>query len=186
MESFTPIYLIYFLLRIQQCKTSYSRTHLNGDSHTLAVKRMCMNQALHSYWYLSVSILYQTESKVVGRALVPVAHESLIVCLILNYVNMNSTLSHFTVNSSRFLESLSSRNYLSVLLVSIILLSLPQLSTIICQTAEDLTTPPPSSTPDLEQPQQLCYKLHLAISPSILHRFSRSQWLRKALKKTFR
>jgi len=31
-----------------------------------------------------------------------------------------------------------------------------------------------------------CHKLHSAISPSILHRFSRSQWLRKALKKTFR
>ena len=31
-----------------------------------------------------------------------------------------------------------------------------------------------------------CHKLHLAISPSILHRFSRSQWLRKALGKTFR
>ena len=31
-----------------------------------------------------------------------------------------------------------------------------------------------------------CHKLHLAISPSILHRFSRSQWLRKALEKTFR
>ena len=32
----------------------------------------------------------------------------------------------------------------------------------------------------------ICHKLHSAISPSILHRFSRSQWLRKALKKTFR
>ena len=32
----------------------------------------------------------------------------------------------------------------------------------------------------------LCHKLHLAISPSILHRFSRSQWLWKALEKTFR
>ena len=32
----------------------------------------------------------------------------------------------------------------------------------------------------------LCHKLHLAISPSILHQFSRSQWLRKALEKTFR
>ena len=31
-----------------------------------------------------------------------------------------------------------------------------------------------------------CHKLHSAISPSILHQFSRSQWLRKALKKTFR
>ena len=31
-----------------------------------------------------------------------------------------------------------------------------------------------------------CHKLHLAISPSILHQFSQSQWLRKALKKTFR
>ena len=31
-----------------------------------------------------------------------------------------------------------------------------------------------------------CHKLHSAISPSILHRFSRSQWLRKALEKTFR
>ena len=32
---------------------------------------------------------------------------------------------------------------------------------------------------------QGCHKLHSAISPSILRRFSRSQWLRKALKKTF-
>ena len=31
-----------------------------------------------------------------------------------------------------------------------------------------------------------CHKLHSAISPSILHWFSRSQWLRKALEKTFR
>ena len=31
-----------------------------------------------------------------------------------------------------------------------------------------------------------CHKLHSAISLSILHQFSRSQWLRKALKKTFR
>ena len=31
-----------------------------------------------------------------------------------------------------------------------------------------------------------CHKLHSAISPSILHRFSQSQWLRKALEKTFR
>ena len=31
-----------------------------------------------------------------------------------------------------------------------------------------------------------CHKLHLAISPSILHLFSWSQWLRKALEKTFR
>ena len=30
-----------------------------------------------------------------------------------------------------------------------------------------------------------CHKLHSAISPSILHRFSRSQWLRKALEETF-
>jgi len=34
--------------------------------------------------------------------------------------------------------------------------------------------------------QSVCHKLHLAISPSILHRFSQSQWLRKALEKTFR
>ena len=34
--------------------------------------------------------------------------------------------------------------------------------------------------------QAVCHKLHSAISPSILHRFSRSQWLRKALEKTFR
>jgi len=34
--------------------------------------------------------------------------------------------------------------------------------------------------------ESLCHKLHSAISPSILHRFSRSQWLRKALEKTFR
>ena len=33
---------------------------------------------------------------------------------------------------------------------------------------------------------QKCHKLHSAISPSILHQFSRSQWLRKALEKTFR
>ena len=32
----------------------------------------------------------------------------------------------------------------------------------------------------------VCHKLHSAISPSILHQFSRSQWLRKALEKTFR
>jgi len=32
----------------------------------------------------------------------------------------------------------------------------------------------------------ICHKLHSAISPSILHRFSRSQWLRKALEKKFR
>jgi len=31
----------------------------------------------------------------------------------------------------------------------------------------------------------VCHKLHSAISPPILHRFSRSQWLRKALEKTF-
>ena len=31
----------------------------------------------------------------------------------------------------------------------------------------------------------VCHKLHSAISPSILHQFSRSQWLRKALEKTF-
>ena len=30
-----------------------------------------------------------------------------------------------------------------------------------------------------------CHKLHSAISPPILQRFSRSQWLRKALEKTF-
>jgi len=33
---------------------------------------------------------------------------------------------------------------------------------------------------------KLCHKLHSAISLSILHRFSRSQWLWKALEKTFR
>jgi len=38
----------------------------------------------------------------------------------------------------------------------------------------------------LDLHRQTCYKLHSAISPSILHRFSRSQWLRKALEKTFR
>jgi len=31
----------------------------------------------------------------------------------------------------------------------------------------------------------VCHKLHSAISPPILRRFSRSQWLRKALEKTF-
>ena len=30
-----------------------------------------------------------------------------------------------------------------------------------------------------------CHKLHLAISPSILWQFSQSQWLQKALEKTF-
>ena len=34
--------------------------------------------------------------------------------------------------------------------------------------------------------ESMYYKLYSAISPSILHQFSRSQWLRKALKKTFR
>ena len=77
---------------MQQCKTSHNRTHLNRDSHTLAVRGMCMNQASHSHWYPSVSILYQTESEVIGRALVPVAHEYLMV--------------------------LSSRNYLPVLFIS--------------------------------------------------------------------
>jgi len=33
---------------------------------------------------------------------------------------------------------------------------------------------------------QACHKLHSAISPSILHQFLWSQWLRKALEKTFR
>jgi len=40
-------------------------------------------------------------------------------CLILSYMNITSTLSHFTVDLSIFLKSLSSRNYLPVLLVSI-------------------------------------------------------------------
>ena len=31
----------------------------------------------------------------------------------------------------------------------------------------------------------LCHKLHSAISPSILRQFSQSQWLQKALEKTF-
>jgi len=31
-----------------------------------------------------------------------------------------------------------------------------------------------------------CHKLHLAISPSILQQFTQSQWIPKALKKTFR
>jgi len=69
-----------------QTETSHSRAHLNGDSHTLAVRGMCMNQASHSHWYLSVSILYQTESKVVERALVLVAHEYLMVLLSRNYL----------------------------------------------------------------------------------------------------
>ena len=38
----------------------------------------------------------------------------------------------------------------------------------------------------LRKDVQRCHKLHSAISPPILHRFSRSQWLRKALEKTFR
>jgi len=49
-------------------------------------------------------------------------------CLILSYVNITSTLSHFTVDSCRFLESLSSRSYLPVLLVSIFLLNSSQLA----------------------------------------------------------
>jgi len=47
-------------------------------------------------------------------------------CLILNYMNITSTLSHLTIDSCRFLESLSSRNYLPVLLVSIFLLNSSQ------------------------------------------------------------
>jgi len=31
----------------------------------------------------------------------------------------------------------------------------------------------------------LCHKLHSAISPSIIRQFSQSQWIRKALEKTF-
>ena len=49
-------------------------------------------------------------------------------CLILSYGNITSTLSHFTVDSCRFLESLSSGNYLPVLLVSIFLLNSSQLA----------------------------------------------------------
>jgi len=49
-------------------------------------------------------------------------------CFILNYVNITSTLSHFTVDSSRFLDPLTSRNYLPVLLVSIVLLNSSQLA----------------------------------------------------------
>jgi len=45
------------------------------------------------------------------------------------------------------------------------------------------TTENPNNDPDN---LPLCHKLHSAISPSILHRFSRSQWLRKSLEKTFR
>jgi len=33
----------------------------------LAVRRICMNQASHSHWYPSVSILCQTESEIVGQ-----------------------------------------------------------------------------------------------------------------------
>ena len=34
--------------------------------------------------------------------------------------------------------------------------------------------------------EKVCHKLHLAISPPILHQFSQSQWIWKALEKTFR
>ena len=55
-------------------------------------------------------------------------------------------------------------------------------------TEETRILSPPIISPSvaLELKGYLCHKLHLAISPSILHRFSRSQWLRKALEKTFR
>ena len=60
-------------LRIQQQETSHSRTPFDRDSHSLATRRICMNQASHSHWYLSVSILRQTKSEAVARALDPVA-----------------------------------------------------------------------------------------------------------------
>jgi len=43
-------------------------------------------------------------------------------------MDITSTLSHFTVDLSRFLESLSSRNYLPFLLVSTVSLNSPQLA----------------------------------------------------------
>jgi len=47
-------------------------------------------------------------------------------CCILNYMNITNPLSHLTVDSCRFLESLSSKNYLPVWLVSIFLLDSSQ------------------------------------------------------------
>jgi len=48
-------------------------------------------------------------------------------------------------------------------------------------------TPPISpNLPTHSESLSFCHKLHLAISPSILYWFSWSQWLRKALEKTFR
>ena len=47
-ESFLQVHLIDFFLRIQQRETSHNRTPSDEDSHSLAVRRMCMNQASHS------------------------------------------------------------------------------------------------------------------------------------------
>ena len=60
-----------------------------------------------------------------------------------------------------------------------------------CRSAEAQREPftPPDCVRGFESifaKEDFCHKLHSAISPSILHRFSRSQWLRKALEKTFR
>ena len=49
-------------------------------------------------------------------------------CFILNYVNITSTLYHFIADSCRFFNPLSFRNYLPVLLVSIISLMSSQLT----------------------------------------------------------
>jgi len=64
---------INFSLRIQQRETSHSRTFFDWDSHSLTTRRICMNQASHSHWYPSVSILCQTKSEAIARALDPVA-----------------------------------------------------------------------------------------------------------------
>ena len=50
-------------------------------------------------------------------------------CFILNYMNITSTLYHFTIDLCRFLKSLSSGNTLSVLLVSVVLLNISQPTT---------------------------------------------------------
>jgi len=85
----------WFFFWVQPWETSYSRAPSDGDSHSLAIRRMCMNQASHSSslgawdgrrhndWYPPVSSLCQMESKVVRRALAPVAHRWLIYCHII-------------------------------------------------------------------------------------------------------
>jgi len=51
-----------------------------------------------------------------------------IFILVVFYMNTTSTLSHFTVDLCRFLKSLSSRNYLLVLFISIFMLNSSQLT----------------------------------------------------------